>query len=357
MDVAASDAASRGPSSRYQVPGIEYAVTTNKAVPFLMLPTAESVRDAARRLHGVILATPLRRSDDLSNELGVDVFLKHEEQQRTGSFKLRGAYNALATLTDDARRRGVVASSAGNHGLGVAHAARALGIRAMIFVPSTAPAVKRDGILALGADVNASSPHYDAAHHAAEAFARDNERTFVNPCAGEPLLAGQGTVALEILDALPALRTVLIPVGGGGLVGGMAGYLRTMSPAVRIVGAQSDQTDAMARSLAAGHRVEVDVPPTLADGLAGQIDDVGYAIGAAALDTIVTVSEAQIADTIAWLASAHGTRVEGSGAVAVAALRHRRVASLGGPVAVVIRGGNIDEKTWNEIVRTALTVH
>lgn len=324
---------------------------------FPVLPSPESVRDAARRLHGVILATPLLRSDALSTALGVDVFLKHEEQQHTGSFKLRGAYNALATLPDDARRRGVVASSAGNHGLGVAHAARALGIRALIFVPSTAPAVKRDGIRALGAEVNASSPHYDAAHDAAEAFARDHARTFVNPCAGEPLLAGQGTVALEILDALPALRTVLIPVGGGGLLGGMAGYLRAMSPAVRIVGVQSDQTDAMARSLAAGHRVEVAVPPTLADGLAGQIDDVGYEIGVASLDAMVTVSEAEIADTIAWLASAHGTRVEGSGAVAVAALRHRRVVSLAGPVAVVVSGGNIDAGRWGEIVHAALSVH
>lgn len=319
-----------------------------------MLPTPAAIRDAAQRLRGVIVPTVLARSDALSDRAGVDVFLKHEERQRTGSFKLRGAYNALATLPDEARRRGVVASSAGNHGLGVAYAARALGVRATIFVPATAPAVKRDGIVALGAEVDDTWPDYDAAHHAAEHFARAHDRTFVNPCAGEPLLAGQGTVALEILEALPALRTVVVPVGGGGLVGGMAAYLRELAPQVRIVGTQSDQTDAMARSLAAGHRVDVGVPPTLADGLAGQIDDVGFAIGLVALDDMVTVTEAEIADTIRWLALACDARVEGSGAVAVAAVRYGRVSSLAGPVAVVISGGNIDPHRWSGIVDATL---
>ena len=317
-----------------------------------MLPTPEAIDEAACRLDGVIVRTALARSADLSHRLGVDVFLKHEEQQRTGSFKLRGAYNALATLPPDARRRGVVASSAGNHGLGVAWAARALGIRATIFVPATAPAVKRDGIAALGAEMDTSSPDYDAAHHAAEAFASAHGVTFVNPCAGEPLLAGQGTVAMEIHAALPDLRTVVVPVGGGGLVGGMAAYLRARAPQVRIVGAQSDQTDAMARSLAAGRRVEVAVPPTLADGLAGQIDDTGYAIGVFALDAIVTVTETEIAEAIRWLAATHDARAEGSGAVAVAALLAGRLSPVAGPLAVVVSGGNIDDTRWSQLLET-----
>ncbi|MDB4886703.1 MAG: putative threonine dehydratase, partial [Gemmatimonadetes bacterium] len=271
-----------------------------------MLPSPADILAAAQRLRGVVERTPLTRSTVLSALAGTDVFLKHEERQRTGSFKLRGAYNALATLSAEARERGVVASSAGNHGLGVAHAARALGIRATLFVPATAPAVKREGIIALGAEVDASFADYDAAHHAAEAFARAQRRTFVNPCAGEPLLAGQGTVALEILEELPALGTIVVPVGGGGLVGGMAALLRAVAPSAHIIGAQSDQTDAMARSLQAGCRVDVPVPPTLADGLAGQIDDVGYAIGRVAIDEMVTVSEAEIAAAIAWLAREEG---------------------------------------------------
>lgn len=315
-----------------------------------MLPAPTEILAASRRLRNVVTRTPLTRSAGLSAIAGVDVCLKHEEMQRTGSFKLRGAYNALVTLPAEERARGVVASSAGNHGLGVACAAQLLGIRATLFVPATAPAVKREGIAALGAEVDASYADYDAAHHAAEAFAREHGRTFVNPCAGEPLLAGQGTVALEILEELPSLRTLVVPVGGGGLVGGMAALLRAVAPEVRIVGAQSDQTDAMARSLAAGGRVDVAVPPTLADGLAGQIDDVGYAIGRVAIDEMVTVTEGEIAEAITWLAREHDARVEGSGAVATAALLARRTTPLAGPVAVVVSGGNIDDARWRAIL-------
>jgi threonine dehydratase len=314
-----------------------------------MLPSASQVLAAAHRLRGVIARTPLLRSELLSNVVGADVFLKCEHQQRTGSFKVRGAYNALATLPPQARQRGIVASSAGNHGLGVAYAARLLGMRAKIFMPSTAPRVKRDGILALGAEVDETQPHYDAAHEAAVAYGESHALTFVNPCAGEPLLAGQGTVAVEILEELPDVRSVLVPVGGGGLVGGMAALLRAVAPAVRIIGAQSDQTNAMSASLAAGRRVEVPVSPTLADGLAGQIDDIGFAIGQFALDDMSVVSEEQIANAIAMLASEHDARVEGSGAVAAALILSRQLGKVDGPVAVVLTGGNIDDARWQKI--------
>jgi threonine dehydratase len=318
-----------------------------------MLPSPADIRAAALRLRGIIAPTPLTHSPALSERAGggSDVYLKCEQLQRTGSFKLRGAYNALATLSPEARARGVVASSAGNHGLGVAYAARALGIRARLFVPATAPAVKREGIAALGAEVDASYADYDAAHHAAEQFAREQGITFVNPCAGEPLLAGQGTVGLEILEALPGVRAVVVPVGGGGLVGGIAALFREVAPTIRIIGAQSENTDAMAASLAAGHRVDVAVPPTLAEGLAGQIDEEGYAIGRIALDEIVTVSERAIADAIGWLAREHAMRVEGSGAVGVAALLGGAVRAPSGPLAVVLTGGNIDDARFRELTR------
>jgi threonine dehydratase len=315
-----------------------------------MLPTPADVTAAAHRLRGVIERTPLLRSDALSRRAGVEVHLKCEHRQRTGSFKLRGAYNALATLPAEVRARGVVASSAGNHGLGLAYAARALGVRAVVFVPRTAPAVKRDGITALGATVDTTGADYDAAHHLAESYAAEHGMTFVNPCAGAPLLAGQGTVALEILEELPSLRTLVVPVGGGGLVGGAAALVRTAAPAVRIVGVQSERTNAMAASLAAGRVVEVPVPPTLADGLAGQIDETGYAIGRFALDDMITVAEEAIADAIAWLAHEHDARVEGSGAVGVAALLGALVPQLDGPAAVVVSGGNIDERRWRAAV-------
>jgi threonine dehydratase len=315
-----------------------------------MLPPASAVLAAAHRLRGVIERTPLVYSAALSARAGVDAYLKCEQLQRTGSFKLRGAFNALASLPDDVLARGVVASSAGNHGLGLAWAAKQLGVGATIFVPATAPRVKRDGILKLGAKVDASQPDYDSAHHAAEEYARANGLAFVNPCAGDALLAGQGTVGLEIIEELPGGRTMIVPVGGGGLIGGIAALLRAVAPAVRLVGVQSAKTNAMAASLAAGRRVDVAVTPTLADGLSGQIDEEGFAIGRASLDDIVTVTEEEIAEAIAWLSHEHDMRVEGSGAVGVAALLHGRVASLASPAAVVLSGGNIDDTRWRTIV-------
>lgn len=315
-----------------------------------MLPPATEVLAAAHRLRGVVERTPLVPSPALSSRAGGQVLLKCEQRQRTGSFKVRGAFNALAALPPDARTRGAVASSAGNHGLGLAWAAQQLGVRVKVFVPATAPLVKRDGIVALGAEVDASQPDYDAAHHVAEAYAREHGMSFINPCAGDDLLAGQGTVGVEILEELPTLATLIVPVGGGGLVGGIAALLRTVAPRVRIVGAQSAKTNAMAASLAAGHRVDVPVPPTLADGLAGQIDDEGFAIGRAALDDIVTVTEQEIAAAIAWLSHEHDMRVEGSGAVGVAALLHDRIVASAFPAVVVVSGGNIDELRWRAIV-------
>jgi threonine dehydratase len=204
--------------------------------------------------------------------------------------------------------------------------------------------------VALGADVDASQPDYDAAHRVAEEYARAQEMTFVNPCAGNLLLAGQGTVGLEILEELPEVAMMIVPVGGGGLIGGIAALVRAVAPTVRLVGVQGAKTNAMAASIAAGHRVDVPVPPTLADGLAGQIDDEGFAIGRAALDDIVTVTEQEIAAAIAWLSHAHDMRVEGSGAVGVAALLHQRIRTPATPAVVVLSGGNIDDLRWRSIV-------
>jgi threonine dehydratase len=305
---------------------------------------------AARRLAGVVRRTELRHSPALSAIAAGDVYLKCEHEQLTGSFKLRGAFNTLAALPDDVRARGVVASSAGNHGLGVAYAARHFGIPATIYVPCTAPVVKRDGIAALGATVDASYPDYDAAMVAAQAHAAERGKLYVNPCRGDMVLAGQGTVGLEIVEELPELASVVICVGGGGLLGGIASFLRRVAPHVRIVGSQSVNTAAMARSVAAGHVVHVPNVPTLADGLAGQIDDFALDIGRHALDEMVTLAEEEIAATIAWLARREGATVEGSGAVAAGAVLHRRIAILPTPAAVILSGGNIDRERFDSIV-------
>src|SRR5689334_2003528 len=185
-----------------------------------MLLPAPEVLAAYERIRPLVRRTPLLRSGALSEIAGGDVYLKLENQQTTGSFKLRGALNVLATLPPDVRARGVVASSAGNHGLGVAYAAKHFNTPATIFVPSGAPMVKQNGIRALGATIDTSQPHYDAAMDAAKAFAKEHGATFINPCLGEMLLAGQGTVALEIIGDLPDLASLVLNVGGGGLLGG-----------------------------------------------------------------------------------------------------------------------------------------
>ena len=294
------------------------------------------------------------RSDALSAIAGGDVYLKLENEQTTGSFKLRGALNVLATLPDDARERGVVASSAGNHGLGVAYAAKHFGVRATIFVPSTAPQVKRAGIIALGATIDTSQPHYDAAMDAAKAFAAEHGATYINPCLGDMLLAGQGTVALEILEDIPDLASLVVNVGGGGLLGGCASLVRRVAPSVRIVGAQSERTAAMSRSLAAGQLVEIENEPTLADGLAGQIDDEALDIGRHALDEIVTLSEDEIGRAIGWLWTEHEIRAEGAGAVAAGAVRLGKIRSLPAPAAIVVSGGNIDDNRFKDILSDAI---
>jgi threonine dehydratase len=313
---------------------------------------ATDVIAAGDRIRGLVQRTRLVRSEELSDIAGGDVFLKLENEQTTGSFKLRGALNVLATLPGDARERGVVASSAGNHGLGVAYAAKHFGVPATIFVPSTAPQVKRAGIIALGATIDTSQPHYDAAMDAAKAFAAERGATYINPCLGDMLLAGQGTVALEILGDLPELASLVVNVGGGGLLGGCASLVRRVAPSVRIVGAQSERTAAMSRSLAAGHLVEIENESTLADGLAGQIDDEALDIGRNGLDEIVTLTEEEIARSIAWLWSTHSARAEGAGSVAAGAVYLRKIRSLPTPAAVVLSGGNIDDSRFAVILKS-----
>lgn len=315
-----------------------------------VLPSPDEVRAAAARIAAHVRQTPLVPSPALSAIAGGEVLLKLENAQEGGSFKIRGALNALMSLSAAERARGVVASSAGNHGIGVAMAAERLGVRATIFVPATAPAVKREKIAACGARVDASQPHYDAAESAARRFAAAEGATFVSPCTGRALLAGAGTVAKEILDAVPGLGSVVVCVGGGGLAGGVGGFIRGSAAGVRILGAQSIRTNAMTLALASGRPTEIPDLPTLADGLAGLVDAEMLAQGRAALDGIVTVEEEAIAEAIRFLHREHGVVVEGAGAVGVAALRVRALRPQVFPVVVVVSGGNIDTPRRESVV-------
>ncbi len=307
-----------------------------------ILPTVGAVRAAEVLLRSIMPPSRLVRNEALSTQLGVDIWLKLELENPTGSFKVRGAYTVLAGLTKAERRAGVVASSAGNHGLGVAFAARAFDTPAMLYVPRAAPQVKKEGIRALGATVNDEADDYDHAMVLAKAHAAQHGIRFINPCLGLDLLAGQGSVALELLEQLPSVATVLICTGGGGLLGGMGAVLRALAPQVRVIGVQSEETAAMTRSVQAGHVLETAVTPTLADGLAGQIDGDALYIGQHCADEMVLVSESELGETIAWLNRTAGMTVEGAGAVAVAALRHGHVTPQHGPVAAIVTGRNID---------------
>ncbi len=315
-----------------------------------LLPHADEIRAAYTRIAPYVRRTPLVHDAALTAQLGGEVLLKLECLQHGGSFKLRGALHAMLALWDSERADGVVASSAGNHGIGVAMAAARLGVRATIFVPSTAPAVKREKIAALGATIDASQPTYDAAEDAAKAHAARTGATFISPCTGRNLLAGAGSVALEIFEERPETATLVVCVGGGGLCGGVGGFVRSAAPHVRMLGAQSIKTNAMALALEAGHAMDIPDEPTLCDGLAGRVDAEMFAQGKAALDAIATVSEAEVADAIRALHRDHGLVVEGSGAVGVAALRSGALRPTAFPVVVTVSGANIERARWDALV-------
>ncbi len=316
-----------------------------------VLPSASLVRLAADRIRPHVVRTPLVRSDALSAFLGGDVWLKCECDQHTGSFKLRGAMNVLLQFDAAARARGVVASSAGNHGAGIAAAAHTLGIACTVYVPSVSPAAKQDRIRAMGATVDSTAPHYDAAEDLARAHAARTGATFVNPCTGIELLAGQGTVALEIVEELPAVRTIITNVGGGGLCGGMGGYLNDAAPEVTLVGAQSAHTDIMARALANNAPADDANLPTICDGLAGLVDSEMLAQGRESLKRIAVSAESAVRSTIAYLWVEEGIKVEGAGAAGVAALLTGTAGDIEFPCAVVISGGNIDNRLHEVILR------
>jgi len=305
-------------------------------------PSLGDVRAAARRLEGVVRRTPLERSDALSEAAGVDVHLKLEGLQRTGSFKLRGAYNAVALLPPEARARGVATASAGNYGQGVALAARLLGARSVVFVPESAPEVKQRRIARYGAELRLVEGGFDEAHAAALAFAAEAGATFVDPVSDPGVIAGQGTVGLELFDELPGVRTIIAPVGGGGLIGGIGIVARALGRGVRVVGTQSHETAAMHASLAAGRPTSTHYGPTLCEGLSGDVNETTLALARAVVDEVVLVPEDAVRRAIRWLYVEEGVVAEGSAAVAAAALLEGAVRSLEGPVVVVLSGSNVD---------------
>ncbi|KAA3654316.1 MAG: hydroxyectoine utilization dehydratase EutB [Proteobacteria bacterium] len=307
---------------------------------------------ARHRLRGHVLHTPLVRSPSLSAHTGDEVHLKLECRQTTGSFKLRGATNALLSLDEAARARGVVAMSTGNHGRALAYAAHRLGVRAVICMSKLVPSNKVEAIRALGAEVHIVGKSQDEAEVEVARLIRDEGLTLLPPFDHADIIAGQGTVGLELLDDLPGLDTVLVPLSGGGLLAGVALALKRASPQIRVIGITMERGCAMHASLAAGKPVQVEELETLADSLGGGIgldNRYTFRMAQTLVDEVVLVSEDEIAAAIGHAYTHEQVVVEGSGAVGIAALLAGRVTGTG-TTAVLVSGSNIDMALHRRIV-------
>ena len=311
----------------------------------------EVVRPVARQ-------TPMETSNFLGRRLGVAVYLKCENLQRTGSYKLRGAYHRLAALSESERARGVVAASAGNHAQGVAYAARELGIRATIFMPVGVALPKLEATRSYGADVVLQGDSIGETMEAATAFAAETGAVVIPPFDHPDVIAGQGTLGLEILEQAPDATTIVVPVGGGGLAAGIASAAKQRAARegrpLRIVGVQAENAAPYVASLAAGEPRQVPIVPTIADGIAVyKPGELNFAIIREAIDEVVTVSEDDIARALLVLLERAKLVVEPAGAVADAALMTGAV-KADGPVVAVLSGGNIDPLLMQRVVAHGL---
>jgi threonine dehydratase len=314
-----------------------------------VLPDVETARKAigAHAWH-----TPLLPSTGLSRRTGGQIHLKLECWQRTGSFKIRGALLKLASLSADEWARGVVTASAGNHGLGVAYASQVLGHPpATIFVPEGAPATKVDRLGGFDCHVRRAGHDYDAAHAIAEAYARERGAIYVSAYDDPVVISGQGTVGLEVLEDLPGADLLLVPVGGGGLIAGVALVAKAINPAVRVVGVQPEASPAAYLSLRDGRPYETyPAAPTICDGLAGGFGRVPFDLARERIDEIQVVPEAEVRRAVRWLLAEEQLVVEGAGAIAIAPLLTGQLDASGLSVVAVLTGRNIDVSLLREIL-------
>ena len=313
----------------------------------------ELLRDARCVLSPVINLTPMIPAKGFVPDCRF--YLKADCLQKTGAFKLRGAYYKLSTLTDEEKARGVIACSAGNHAQGVAFAARDMGIPATICIPAGAPLSKIEATRSYGANVVLVPGVYDDAHAEAVRLRDEQGLTFIHPFDDERVMAGQGTIGLEIAEQLPDVDVVLVPIGGGGLIAGVVSALRQLKPACRIIGVQAAGAASMADSLRAGHILTLPEVHTVADGI--QVKTPGektFAICREAVDEVVTVGEAEIASAILTVLERQKLMVEGAGAVGVAAAMYGELDLRGKTVCALLSGGNLDVTMLERIITRGL---
>jgi threonine dehydratase len=307
------------------------------------------------RLRGSIYYSPCPHSQMLSALTGQQIYLKLENLQMTGSFKERGALNRIAMLTPEQAARGVIAASAGNHAQGVAYHATKRGIRSLIVMPLTTALVKVTATRQFGAEVLLHGANYDEAHEEAMRQCVDQEMTFIHPFDDAAVMAGQGTIGLELLEQIPQLEAVVVPIGGGGLIGGIACAIKETRPEIRVVGVETSRVASMVAAVAAGRPVTIDPATTIADGIAvRRAGDLTLPMVEKYVDEIVTVDEDEIASAILMLLEREKTLAEGAGAAALAALLQHKTSLQGAHTAVLVGGGNIDVTLLSRIIERGL---
>ena len=317
--------------------------------------TLDDVRGAHKMLSGVARITPMEGSRHLSSLVGAPVQLKCENLQRTGSFKIRGAYVRISGLRPEERAAGVVAASAGNHAQGVALAASLLGVHSTVFMPVGAPLPKVAATREYGAEVRLTGTVVDETLHAAGEYADETGAVFIHPFDHPDIIAGQGTVGLEILEQCPEVRTIVVGMGGGGLAAGLAVAVKALRPEVRIVGVQAAGAAAYPPSLAAGRPVALGSVATMADGImVGRPGDVPFAVIRDLVDEVVTVTEDQLSSALLLCLERAKLVVEPAGASSVAALLADPRA-FEGPVVAVLSGGNVDPLLMQRILRHGMS--
>ena len=318
-----------------------------------MSVTLGMILEARERLKGVAQRTGLVQFKALSDEAS-QIYLKTEDLQNTGSFKVRGAYIKIASLTPEERACGVIASSAGNHAQGVALAAKAFGVPATIVMPAGAPLSKVKATRELGANVVLHGTVYDDAYAEACRIQQETGATFIHPFDDAMVIAGQGTIGLEIMDDLPDVSTIVVPIGGGGLASGVAAAVKMLHPNVSVIGVQASGAAGMKASLDAGHVVALPHAKTIADGIAvKKPGELTFSLCQQYIDEVVTVDDDEIAQAILFLMEKGKMVAEGAGAVSVAAIMNRKF-DVSGKVAAVISGGNIDVTMLSRIIEKGL---
>ena len=316
----------------------------------------EKIHQARARIKDVVVDTPFSHATHLSEIAGCEIFLKKENLQVTGAFKIRGAYNKIATLSDKQLACGVIAASAGNHAQGVALSASKFGIKAVIIMPESTPLTKVDGVKHFGAQVILAGVNYDEAYAYAIEYSKEHSLTFVHPFEDEEVIAGQGTVALDILDKCKELDAVVIPVGGGGLISGMACAFKEINPSIEVIGIGASGAPALKNSYDLKKAVDTTSVRTIADGIAVRdTSEVTLKLMLKNVDKFISVDDEEIASAILFLLEKQKLVVEGAGAVGVAAFLHNKLPSLKGKkVAVVLSGGNMDVTLLSVIIEKGL---